>query len=449
MDSKFSIKIVIRILLLAAVMFFFVYSLNKEDWYASKIVSFLLIPLLIYELIRFLHKTRNDLAQFLMMLRQGDLSQYAATSPGTNRKDDLYLAFHEITGMISNVQIEKEIHYQYLQTIVNHVDISIISYDDKGEIHLVNKAFLELTGLRSIRLLEQLRNLDAKLYDTIQKLQPGDRELMKLGIGNQTLNLALYATNFRIRGRDYKLLALQDIQYELESQELESWQKLIRVLTHEIMNSVTPIASLSNAANEILHEAKENEVQIPDYDILEDSMVTIERRSKGLLKFVKNYKSLTRLPKPQITPVDLSELIRHTVNLLKKDLETAGIETKITANTQTIEVLADYDMIQQVIINLLLNAKEAMRHVEQPSLDIQLRYDQLNPGKGVQIHISDNGPGMEASQCEKAFIPFYTTKENGSGIGLSLSRQVMKSHGGRILLHSAPGKGTEVVLVFK
>lgn len=449
MDSKFNLKIIVRVLLLGAVMLFFLYSLNKENWYASKIVSFLLIPFLIYDLIRFLHRTRRDLAQFLLMLQQGDLNQYAATSPGRNRNDDLYLAFHEITNMIRNVQIEKEVHYQYLQTIVNHVDIAIISYDSKGQVHLVNKAFLHLTKLRDIRLMEQLKSIDQQLFETIQKLQPGDRELIKLSIDSQALNLALYATNFRIRGRDYKLLALQDIQYELESQELESWQKLIRVLTHEIMNSVTPIASLSNAANEILSEAKQQEVVIPDYDILEDSMLTIERRSKGLLKFVKNYKSLTRLPKPQITPVDLTELIQHTVNLLRKDLETAGIIPAFHSDARTIEVLADYDMIQQVVINLLLNAKEAVIGIDSPTLEIRVKCDQLNPGKGIGVFIKDNGKGMDAAQQEKAFIPFYTTKDNGSGIGLSLSRQIMKLHGGRILLNSTPGKGTEAVLIFK
>jgi signal transduction histidine kinase len=233
----------------------------------------------------------------------------------------------------------------------------------------------------------------------------------------------------------------------LEYQELESWQKLIRVLTHEIMNSVTPISSLSNAINDTFNETngKKTELQKISDDDFEDiisSLKTIENRSKGLLKFVSSYKQLTKIPKPDIKEVNLTELVNHCHTLLKQKFKELNIHFTFNNSKEEFNCFADYDLIEQVMINLLLNAIDAVKNQEKPQITVGIK-NELNKYK---INIKDNGKGIEPEEIEKIFIPFYTTKKEGSGIGLSLSRQIMRLHKGNIQVNSEQGKGTEFVL---
>ena len=256
-------------------------------------------------------------------------------------------------------------------------------------------------------------------------------------------------TEFKIQENTIKLISLKNITSELNYQELESWQKLIRVLTHEIMNSVTPISSLSNAINETIQENNESrhelaQISDDDFEDIVSSLKTIETRSKGLLRFVSSYKQLTRIPTPDFKLVNLIELLNHCKTLLNQKIKKLNINFSLTAQADSIKSFVDYDLIEQVVINLLINAIDAVAANINPQIQICVKTTESK----TKIIIKDNGKGIKAEDLDKIFIPFYTSKKQGSGIGLSLSRQIMRLHKGNIYVNSAPKKGSEFILEF-
>jgi len=261
--------------------------------------------------------------------------------------------------------------------------------------------------------------------------------------------LSVYVTEFKLQDVPHKLVSIQNIKEELEAQELESWQKLIRVLTHEIMNSVTPVSSLSNAINEMLTEdggkrKPINQIPADDLDDMYNSLKTIEERSKGLLNFVSTYKNLTRLPRPNLLPVRLEELFNHVLNLMKKVMDKQNITLEVKIEGSDLTIYADRDMIMQVLINMLVNAKDALDRRK----DKKIKLSAFRLREKVFIQVFDNGPGIDQESIDKVFIPFFTTKKKGSGIGLSLARQIMRLHKGSIYFTTEEGKGTTFTLEF-
>jgi signal transduction histidine kinase len=257
------------------------------------------------------------------------------------------------------------------------------------------------------------------------------------------------ATELRIRGTDVKLITLQNIQPELQKQELEAWQNLTRVLRHEIMNSITPISSLTSTLREILDhdmEKKGNHYELKDEgaDDLREGLSTIENRSKGLIKFIDAYREYTSLPKPKIATVRLKSLLEHVAQLMKTELKKTNIKFRVECLSEYLTIQADIEMIEQVLINLLKNAIEALGETEEPSLELIGRYD----GAAVLIEVIDNGQGIIKEAIDHIFVPFYTTKRTGSGIGLSLSRQIMQMHNGSITVESEPDVKTIFTLRF-
>jgi signal transduction histidine kinase len=263
------------------------------------------------------------------------------------------------------------------------------------------------------------------------------------------MQLSVYATEFKLQDVPHKLVSIQNIKQELETQELESWQKLIRVLTHEIMNSVTPISSLSTAINEMLTEGTGkmkplSEIPGEDIDDMYKSLRTIEDRSRGLLKFVSNYKDLTRMPHPVFKNIRLADLFENVTRLMKKTLDKQEIAFEVFSEGPEISIYADKDMILQVLINLIVNAKDALDRRNGK----KIRMTGFRLGEKTFIQVSDNGHGIDQENIDKVFIPFYTTKKKGSGIGLSLARQIMRLHKGSIYFTTEEEKGTTFTLEF-
>jgi signal transduction histidine kinase len=284
------------------------------------------------------------------------------------------------------------------------------------------------------------------LYHAINSVEPGKSELYK---GSNELYLTIQASELRIRGSSVKLVTLQNIQPELQKQELEAWQNLTRVLRHEIMNSITPISSLTSTLREILdHDMRKinehYELKEEGAEDLRDGLSTIESRSKGLIKFIDAYREYTSLPKPNIKTVRLSELIEHVAQLMKTELKRTKITFHYSCSSEYVTIQADIEMIEQVLINLLKNAIEALSETDDPVLELVGRYDE----SAVIIEIIDNGSGIIKEALEHIFVPFYTTKRAGSGIGLSLSRQIMQMHHGSITVESDPNVRTIFTLRF-
>ena len=333
--------------------------------------------------------------------------------------------------------MDQAAQYQYLQTVIEHINIALICFNNSGKVFLFNQAAAVLFRKAKVESLEPLKSIHPTLHQLMVNLRAGQREVIRINRDGELLQLSVHVTEFRVRKEKFKLVSLQNIRHELEEQELDSWQKLIRVLTHEIMNSVTPVSSLSSAINEMLTDEKGRRRALgtlsrDDLDDMYSSLETIEERSRGLLSFVADYKNLTRLPQPMFEDIAVEFLLNHMHSLFKKDMAREDINYQVQVPAHQMSICIDSMMIQQVLINLIKNAMEAVKEREKKS--IILSADSRN--EKVIIRVRDNGKGIDDEDLEKVFIPFYTTKKKGSGIGLSLSKQIMRLHKGSIHFQS-------------
>ena len=428
---------------------FLFFAINKGNWYVATGVTAVLIIILLVELFFFIDRSNRDLYNMLLSLKQKDFSQSVATRFSEKSFRELEEIFNEIRNVYRDASIEREVHYQYLQFIINHINVTLICFRADGAISVFNPAARKMLGVTAPDHISIIKKINEDLYELILKLSSGQNEMIKVILKGELMQLSVYASEFKLQEVPHKLVSIQDIKEELETQELESWQKLIRVLTHEIMNSVTPISSLSSALNEMLIEEggeRKPVTQIPadDLDDMYKSLQTIEDRSKGLLKFVSHYKDLTRLPHPVFMNIKLEELFDHISNLMKKDMDKQNITFEVHSEGPELSIYADKDMILQVLINLLANARDALERKKNKKIKLA----GFRIGEKIFIQVSDNGPGIDQESIDKVFIPFFTTKKKGSGIGLSLARQIMRLHKGSIYFNTEEGKGTTFTLEF-
>lgn len=439
----------IRIALLGILTGFLFFAINKGNWYAATGVTAVLIIVLLVELFYFIDRSNRDLYNMLLSLKQKDFSQSVANRFSERSFRELEEIFTEIRNIYRDASIEREIHYQYLQFIINHINVTLICFRNDGTISVFNPAARKMLGVTAPDNISIIKKTNEDLYDLILKLSSGQNELIRVILKGELMQLSVYATEFKLQDVPHKLVSIQDIKEELETQELESWQKLIRVLTHEIMNSVTPISSLSSAIKEMLTEENGtmkpiSEIPADDINDMYSSLRTIEDRSKGLLKFVSNYKDLTRMPKPVFNNISLDDLFENISRLMKKTIEKNRIAFEVFTEKPELSIYADKDMIQQVLINLIVNAKDALDRKQNK----KIRMTGFRLREKIFIQVSDNGNGIDRESIDKVFIPFYTTKRKGSGIGLSLARQIMRLHKGSIYFTTEEGKGTTFTLEF-
>jgi nitrogen fixation/metabolism regulation signal transduction histidine kinase len=446
---SFRVKVIFRIALLGILMGFLFFAINKGNWYAATGVTSVLIILLLVELFYFIDRSNRDLYNMLLSLKQKDFSQSVANRFSERSFRELEEIFTEIRNVYRDASIEREVHYQYLQFIINHINVTLICFRDDGAISVFNPAARKMLGVSAPDHISIIKNINEELYDLILRLSSGQNELIRIILKGELMQLSVYATEFKLQNVHHKLVSIQDIKEELDTQELESWQKLIRVLTHEIMNSVTPISSLSLAIKEMLTEENGNMkplsgIPADDINDMYSSLLTIEERSRGLLKFVSNYKDLTRMPKPVLNNIRLDDLFENTSRLMKKTIEKQKIAFEVFTEKPELSIYADKDMILQVLINLIVNAKDALDRKQNK----KIRMTGFRIGEKTFIQVSDNGHGIDRESIDKVFIPFFTTKRKGSGIGLSLARQIMRLHKGSIYFTTEEGKGTTFTLEF-
>ena len=446
---NFKFQITLRILFLASFIYVFFFLLLNSELYVTLIIVAALIIYQVFSLIRFVDTTNRRLSRFLQAIRHADFSQsFSSLGLGSSFRE-LNESFAEVIRDFQQIREEKEEHYRYLQTVVEHVGIGLIAFYKNGEVELINRAAKRLLRVPRLRNISSLEILSKDLVKTLFNLKAGGRSLVKVHDGNDFLQLAIYSTEFRIRNQMITLVSLQNIQSELEEKEMEAWQKLIRVLTHEIMNSVTPISSLASTVNELLLDMnpnsahqQESEEQLQD---VRDAVHTIQRRSEGLLRFVESYRSLTRLPNPKFKTFKINDLFDRVRKLLENQIKEEKIQFEIFVKPDSLELIADSELIEQVLINLLKNGVEAISVRENGRIELKGFMDEYGR---VIIQVIDNGIGINKEAREKIFIPFFTTKKSGSGIGLSLSRQIMRLHKGNISVSSEPNQGSCFTLRF-
>jgi nitrogen fixation/metabolism regulation signal transduction histidine kinase len=413
-------------------------------------------------LYRYAVATNRKLTRFLESVRYSDFAiSFRADQALGASFDEVNQQFNEVLEAFRQARAEKEASLHYLNTLVQHVSVGLIAYDAAGTVELVNQAALRLLGIYRLRTVGELAGPHPELLRLLRAPEGGTppgglpadapqvygiaREGVTLpggaSDGERSLELALRTTSIRLRGRLVTLVSLQNIRNELQQKESEAWQNLTKVLRHEIMNSLTPVVSLVGTMRQIvdddLRQGVGTEAALDD---LAEALQTIEARGRGLMRFVEAYRHFTALPAPRLQAVALADWLARVVQLSRTELRQQGIALELAPVPPDLTLRADADQLDLVLINLLRNAAESIAGVPTPR--IQLEAQDL-ASRGVRIRVVDNGPGIAPEALERVFIPFYTTKKTGSGIGLSLSRQIIHRHGGTIAIHS-PGVGCVV-----
>ncbi|MBN8575357.1 MAG: GHKL domain-containing protein [Cyclobacteriaceae bacterium] len=445
--NDFRFRVAFRVVLVGLTMALLVYMVTQPNMIFAAGLMLLVIAGQLVELYRFSSQTNRKLTRFLESVRYSDfISGFAHDNKLGRSFRELNTAFNEVLEAFRKARTEKEEHWQYLNTIVQQVRTGIISFDPEGEIQLINPIAKKFIGINTIKNINELVTHNPKLFASFLEVESGKSVLYK---GGADVLLTLQATELRIRGGHVKLVTLQNIQTELQKQELEAWQNLTRVLRHEIMNSITPISSLTSTLREILDldllkKETHYELKSEGAEDLREGLATIENRSKGLINFIDAYREYTSVPQPKLQSILLKDLIEKVAQLMKPEFKKTAIQFESHCESDYITIQADAEMIEQVLINLIKNAMEAVE--DSPRSVISLKG--LFTESAVLIEVTDNGPGIIPEAIERIFVPFFTTKKTGSGIGLALSRQIMQMHNGTLTVQSEPDVRTTFTLRF-
>ena len=431
----------------------FAFNFGKDLTYT--IISLFGLAMLIVSFGVWLNRTNKKLAFFFSAVRNEDTSLFFPEGAGFANEKLLNKSLNELNTKLKNAKINIELQEKFYKSIMERIRTGIISFYENGVVEFTNPEIKRMFGIDQIPHINKLKNIDPKLVELLEKIGSGEHKRINVKVNHNLLSLAVHSQSIIMQNREVKIVTLQDIKSELDMHEMDSWQKLIRILNHEIMNSVAPITSLSSTLSGYYKSGKDH--KSPENitpKIISDTirgLDIIEDHGKGLIRFVESYRSLTQLPKPEFIRVSVKELLERITILINsyfdsengKNLTTPEITTSVEPEDMTI--LADDKLLAQVLVNVVKNSIEAFGDLKQGD-EITISATRNHEGK-IIFKVKDNGPGMDVETLEKIFVPFFTTKESGSGIGLSLSRQIMRIHNGNITCDSIPGKGTTVSLI--
>jgi len=449
--KNFKFNVLARIVGIILTSFLLYEILGSDIIFLTPLLLFFLLGVQIFSLLKYIDKSNQEFISFFDSIKYDDINNIYSTTSKNSAVNRLNQEFNKVVKKFQIIRKEKEAEYQYLKNIVQHVGIGLITFKkDSGEVQIINTAAKKLLEISKIENIRELKPTSDHLVDIFSRLKTGGRDLVKLEIGGEIIQLAVYAIELTLTGNEYKLVSIQNIQNELEEKEMEAWQNLVRVLTHEIMNSITPIQSLAATVQDELNAQLANNQTIkgiPDEEIedIHIAVQTIQKRSEGLIRFVQDFRNLTRTPKPKITTNKIRELLDQIVVLMQNEIDKNGITLSVEVIPEDITFNVDKELIEQVLINLVKNAVQSFD--EQDKKTIQLKAFKTDKGRPI-ISVIDNGSGIDEEALQKIFIPFFTTKKKGSGIGLSLSRQIMRQHQGTLSVKSKPDIGTEFSLKF-
>jgi two-component system, NtrC family, nitrogen regulation sensor histidine kinase NtrY len=410
----------------------------------------IMVPLIIYGVIaifRFLRKAHAELNQFVESVHYRDFSRYFDVKHAPVELQPLRKGFNEINSTFKVISKEKETQFQYLQKILELVDTGILSYrEHNGEVVWMNESLKRMLQLPYLKTIHSLARRDGELYRQVTLLKPGETKIATAHTEKTTFKLLMSATAFQTDGNKFKLIAFQNVSEALDETESKAWQKLLSVMTHEIMNSIAPISSLAETLKYRLQQfAVRPELESGSMDDLELGIDTIKRRSEGLLKFAETYRNLNKITTLNLKKIYVRNLFENLHHLMQPTLDQKNIELEIILKDPDLQLDADTNLLEQVLINLVVNAMEAVKEREEPRIILSAYF--ANNHRTV-IKVADNGTGMSEEVLEKIFIPFFSTKKSGSGIGLSLCKQIMMLHKGNIQVQSIEGQGTAFMMQF-
>jgi nitrogen fixation/metabolism regulation signal transduction histidine kinase len=394
-------------------------------------------------LFHYIKKIKRDVQRFIDAVKNQDTSLIFQKSSDDSFMEDLHDGFNEIITDFRLVRKEKQLEHHFFQNTIQHVPIGLIAFDDSGKVKLQNQAINDILNIKGLHNISNLKEIHPDLPDLLNSSGHGEESFLKALINNHISNLSIKASQVKLENKNYKIVSFQDISREIDKSEIEAWQKLIRVLRHEIMNSISPIRIMSGNLLNVTGNHREK----IDNEILDDlinGLKTIRKRSQGLSEFLESYRSISKIPQPNFTEILIQSLFNETITLVDKNSHHNHVEINSEITPRDLKLLGDENLLQQVLINLIKNAMESLERKENPKISLIAK----EKDNKTIIQIEDNGNGIPQDQLDNIFIPFYTTKEKGSGIGLNFSRQIMHLHNGTIHLSSKEGNGTTVMLEF-
>lgn len=441
--KKYEWKLILRVLLLLAVLIALAFTIVYQKFSFIIILGPALI-LQIMEIFRFLKKAQDEVNEFVESVHYRDFSRHFDVSHAPSEIQPLRKGFNEINSAIKVISRERETQYQYLQKILELVDTGILSYETgSGNITWMNESLKQMLQIPYLKTIDSLDKRDPDLCHEVKTLRIGENKVVTISRDKNSFRTLLSATAFQTEGITYKLIAFQNVHEALDENESQAWRKLLSVMTHEIMNSVAPISSLADTLKNRLQVSGEDSTGSMEDIAL--GINTIKRRSEGLLKFAETYRNLNKVSKPNIKPIPVMDLFENLYQLMQPTLDQKNIEMEVVLKDTGLILEADLNLIEQVMINLVVNAIDAVKDCEQPR--IVLSAEKIR-GEKMIIRVADNGYGMSADVLENIFVPFFSTKKNGSGIGLSLCKQIMMLHKGSIQVQSKEGEGSVFMLQF-
>lgn len=447
--KKFSLYLTVRLVFLFITVSSLAVLVITPGFVAASLLVTLVAIFQVFETVRFVKLTNDDLTRFLDAMRYSDFGQkfdHAGMGAGFN---ELGEAITDILERFRQLRGQQEEDLKHLKALIEQVPVPLMSVNGDGTISIHNNAARRLFGSAHVTRVSDLTQFGEEFRKKVITLEPGERHLVNFKLDDIEQTLTIASTQIVSAGKMEKLISLQDIQSELDIAQLKAWQDLVRVLTHEIMNSITPVSSLAKTSTDLvddaIEKAKGQDELVEELSDVRDAVDTVARRSDSLMHFVQSYRRLTRLPPPEKEQVIIKNIFDDVIRLAAADWEEKGLSLNVEVATESLEVSADPEMLEQMLINLLKNAAEALEGIENASVSLSAK---LNRRGRIVIEVSDNGSGISADLADKIFVPFYTTKRDGSGVGLALTRQVMIAHGGTVSLSKSEEGGALFILTF-
>ena len=449
MHRRFRIQVALRVTAIAALVGGAAYLVVGLQLYLPAALVAGLAVAAAVSLVRYTEKITRDLTRFLESVRYADFTRRFTSDGRGPIFEDLRDAFEEVTGEFRRLRAEKERQVRYLEQVVQHLGVALITYESDGTVGRMNTAARRLLRTGPIRHVEALERVSDDLAEALHALDSGEQAMVRVEEEDRTLQLAVRVSRFQLQGEPHALASIQDLRNELEEKEMEAWQELTSVLTHEIMNSVAPISSLASTAGRRLDAGGNGAAIAPDEAVdVREAIEAIERRTDSLMNVVDAYRSFTDIPSPEFEVLAVEDVLDNVCRLLRAQSEDQNLSLTTAIDPPDLTLTADPDLIDQVLLNLALNALQAVEEDDRarpPRIAFRAYVDRRSR---PVIQVEDNGPGIPDDVQEKIFVPFFTTKEDGSGIGLSLSRQILRLHGGSLSVRSEEGDGAVFTLRF-
>ena len=444
--KNYQVKLAVRIILLVITIAGITYLFMARHYTPL----YVLVPILLFQISDLLSNQKRvyrELEEFSEAMYYKDFSRHFNVSRSPAELQPLRRSFNMITDTFKQISREKETHYHYLQHVLEIVGTGILSFElESGNIAWMNDAVKKMLNIPQLKTIHALEKRNKDLFQELLSIRIGDSKVFTAVVNQQAIKILLSATVFQIENQSFKLLSFQNINEALDETESNAWARLLGVLNHEIMNSIAPITSLANTLKGRLQTSLENHEVQPSYrEDLELGIDTIQKRSEALLKFAETYRNLSRINSLSMDEMYVRDVFESQYNLMRPSLAARNISLEIILKDPGIRLRADKNLLEQVLINLIVNAMEAVKNTEDPKIILSAAFDKQ---KRCVLKLTDNGHGVPDELLDKIFVPFFSTKKNGTGIGLNLCKQIMLLHKGSIQVQTVEGSGTSFILTF-